>query len=760
VQLLQKITRADGRTEYLYETKDGSPTLVNVARKLQAANALAGSPEAAHNLFSLYEVAQRANDVGLDKLNYDKNVITKEKLDKAMQQIRNVPGLETVFKGAQEEYRKFNQDMIKFGADTGFFSKETAAKMLANKDYVPYYRENPNGSGDIQLMMGNEEITRIGNVREQPYLHELVGGDQRILDFATSSVRNANMILDAGLRNQATKNTAFELQKIGLARIGEGDGGRGPDVIRFRLGGERMHAVIKSTPDIPAELLVKGMEGIPVQTSALLRMVGMPSRLVRTMFVANPISAARILYKDTLSSALVAGSDFKGVGDALKNVKSDLMERRGLSGGEVYTGLSDDLTKILKKVQAGGPDWEQWLAKGNTLHAKADAMTRQIRYESYLKQGLSEMEASYMALESMNFTRRGISPSLHILNAINPFMNSQIQGVNTLVKAVRGNMPMQEKLKIQQKIIQRGMLMAGATMLYTAVMQDDDAYKKATPEQKYNNWFVNFGGLDEPVRVPIPFEAGIAFKAVPEALMNYMYGHDKEAATAMRMLAQKMIPGGDTDYVPQILKPAIEVGLGKSFYTGRDIESRHEQSLVPGERVRDNTSGIAAELGSAFGVSPIKIDHLINGYTGTLGLAVTRMASSLVFGSQNPNEPEKNLSQEPIIGTLFQPKDAGNLVEEAYQAMIEAEQVRATVTDMQKKNKPEEAKAFMEKNADAFATGSMASSFNSVMKNFQNQLQAITTNPTMPPEEKRAKIEEIKAKRSEYAAKVLQMAKR
>jgi hypothetical protein len=327
------------------------------------------------------------------------------------------------------------------------------------------------------------------------------------------------------------------------------------------------------------------MEGMPIQPSALMRMVGLPSRLVRTMFVANPISAGRILFKDTISSALVAGSDFKGMADAIKNVKSDLMERRGLSGGEVYTGMPDDLTKILKKVQAGGPDWEKWLAKGYELHGKADAMTRQIRYESYRKQGLSELEASHMALESMNFTRRGISPSLHVLNTINPFMNSQIQGINTLIKALRGNMPMEEKLQIRQKIMQRGMALAGASMMYAAMMQDDETYKNALPEQKYNNFFVPFPGVDEMVRVPIPFEAGILFKSLPEAAMNYIYGHDKEAATAMRMMAQKLVPGGDTDYVPQILKPAIEVGLGKSFYTGRDLESKHEQSLTPGMRV-------------------------------------------------------------------------------------------------------------------------------------------------------------------------------
>jgi hypothetical protein len=753
---LRKIVREDGRNEFLYETQDNGRSLAKVAKELEPANKLTGSPDATVNLFSLYEIAKRADDVGLNKLNYG-GEITQDMLNIAMQRIKAVPGLEAAFDRAKNEYHEYNKDGIRFAISSGAISKELGQKMLNNKDYVPYYREGKDGA--VSLYMGNEEITKVGNVKDQPYLHELVGGDQRIKDFLNSSVQNSNMLLDMGLRNRATWTVAHNLQEIGLAKIGRGDGPATNNVIRFKVDGKDMHAVVQDTPEVPADLLVKGMAGIPVQTSALLRMVGMPSRMIRTAFVANPVSAARILFKDTISSAMVGGSGFDGIRAALKNVKSDLMERRGISGGEVYTGTQADLANILRKVQAGGPKWEQWLAKGNALHAKADAMTRQIRYESYRKQGLSEMESTLQSLESMNFTRRGISPSLHVLSAMNPFLNSQIQGVNTLVKALRGNMPMNEKLKIQQKIFQRGMLMAGATMLYTAIMQDDETYKNATPEQKYNNFFVDFPGVDEKVRVPIPFEAGILFKAVPEALMNYMYGHDKEAATAMRMLAIKMVPGADTEYLPQILKPALEAQLGKSLYTGRDIESRHEQSLLPEKRIRDTTSGLAVELGSTFGVSPVMVDHLIGGYTGMMGLAVAKMASSIVFGEINPNAPEKTLSQEPIVGSLFQPKDAGNIVEEAYQAMTKAQEVKATYDDLLKnKHRPEEAVEFLNKHANDFVKAPLATAFTSQMKTYQTMLQAVVNSPVLTPEQKRERVEKIKEMRTRAAERTLEMA--
>jgi hypothetical protein len=750
---LKKFTRADGREERLYETSDNQASLDKVAGILKDANKLTGSPDASVNLFSLYEIAKRAEDVGLNKLDYS-GTVTQEMLDKAMQRIKAVPGLTDVFDRAKDMYHEYNKDGIRFAMSNGAISKELGAKMLANKDYVPYYREGKDGA--VSLMMGNEEITKVGNVKDQPYLHELVGGDKRILNFLESSVQNSNMLLEMGLRNRATWTTAHELQEIGLAKIKPGTGPAANNTIRFKVNGEDFHAIVEDTPEVPAELLVKGMAGIPVQTSALLRMVGAPSRLIRAAFVANPISAGRILFKDTISSAMVGGSGFDGVRAALKNVGDNLMERRGISGGEVYTGTQADLANILRKVQAGGPQWTQWLAKANSLHAKADAMTRQIRYESYRKQGLSEMQSTLQALESMNFTRHGISPSLHVLNAINPFLNSQIQGVNTLVKALRGNMPFNEKLKIQQKIMQRGMMMAGATMLYTALMQDNDTYKNATPEQKYNNWFTPFPGMDEMVRVSIPFEAGILFKAVPEAFMNFMYGHDKEAATAMRMLTQKMIPGGDTDYVPQILKPTIEAYFNKSFYTGRDIESRHEQGLLPEERVRDSTTELAAQLGSTFGVSPVMVDHLISGYTGMMGLAVAKMASSMVFGERNPNMPEPHVSQMPIIGSMFQPQDASNIMEHAYEAMTHAQQVHNTYNDLlTKKHNPEAAQEFLDKNATEFAKAQLSPSFTKEMHSFQTMLQYIATDPTLSRQEKMEKIDEVKKQRTEASQRYL-----
>jgi hypothetical protein len=53
------------------------------------------------------------------------------------------------------------------------------------------------------------------------------------------------------------------------------------------------------------------------------------------------------------------------------------------------------------------------------------------------------------------------------------------------------------------------------------MMQDDESYENANPEERYGNWFVRIPGLEEPLRIPIPFELGLIGKALPEGIYRF-----------------------------------------------------------------------------------------------------------------------------------------------------------------------------------------------------------------------------------------------
>lgn len=750
---LEEKTRADGRKEWLIESKEGA-SIKGVVDILKEAKDIVGSADAASQLFSLYAVAKRAERVGLNKLNFS-GAVSQSELDTAMRTIKATPGLEEIFENARKEYNEFNKGMVKFAVDTGALSKEVAKKMLQSEDYVPFYRMR---DGAVEMVLGNETIAKIGNLKNQPYLKELVGGEERIIDFMTSSVQNANMLTDMALRNLATKSAVFEMQELGMAKVSKGTSS-GPDVVNFKMNGEDYHAVIDTADaGFPAELLVKGMEGIPYQSTWLTKAMGVPAKILRQAVTLNPVYAARQLFRDSLAAPLLSGANFTPIVGALKQINQPAgktLEQRGITGGQVFSGTQQDLSDTLRRLSSGESGWLQGLAKLEALSMEADALTRRAQYNSYIEQGLSEMEATYMALESMNFSKRGASPAMHFLSTVIPFFNAQIQGLNVLYKAFTGDMPFNEKLKIREKLLKRGALLASATILYAALMQDDETYENATPEQKYGNWFIHVPGFDEAVKLPIPFEIGYIFKALPEALVNMMAKEEggAEALKALKQIALQTIPGGSSFGIPQAIKPLIEVGLGKSFYTGRDLESAYEQSLEPGKRVRDKTTEFARVVGDMFNVSPIKIDALIQGYLSSTGLA---MVNALSFALPTPDRPEaaaKRLSEVPLVGGLFQPKDAGGIINDTYDRMNEAKQVKATFDDMVQKGQREEAKRYLEENMDKYAQSALATNFTGFMRQLSEAERAIKAS-SLSPDEKRERLDEIRRMKIQVAKNV------
>jgi hypothetical protein len=589
-------------------------------------------------------------------------------------------------------------------------------------------------------------------------LQELVGGDTPILDFVTSSVQNTNMIADMGLRNLATKNAVFELVDMDLAHISKKKLD-GPEVVKFKVDGEDRYAIIDTDKvGIPADILVKGMEGIPTQMPFVFRMLGIPARLIRKTVTASPLYAAKQLFRDSLAAPLISGANFPPVLGSLREINSatkNTLERRGVTGGQIFTGTNEDLSKILRDIVNDKPGWLNSLSKWETLSMEADATTRRAQYNSYIQQGLSEMEATLMSLESMNFSKRGASPSIHIISSLIPFFNAQIQSLNVLYKALTGKLPFNEKLKIQEKLLTRGAMLAAGTLAYTVMMQDDEAYKNATPDQKYNNWFIRVPGLDEPVRLPIPFEIGYLFKALPEALYNTMVNeHGKEEAVqAFGGIIKQLIPGGTSYGIPQALRPAIEAGLGKSFYTGRDILSQHEKGLLPEDQFRVNTTEAAKAFGKATGTSPIILDELVRGYTGTMGLAFLQAVSMGIPKGTSPEKAYMRLSEMPVIGGAFQPNDAGAIISRVYDRMGEFQKVEASVDDLMARGYKAEAKELLSQRGNEYAASEIADYYASTMRDLTAYENAVRAS-SMTPEQKREKLDDIKQTKIKFASMV------
>jgi hypothetical protein len=478
----------------------------------------------------------------------------------------------------------------------------------------------------------------------------------------------------------------------------------------------------------------------------------------------------RQIFRDSLSAALTTGANITPVVDTMGEIAkmygkggSDAfktLQKSGVLGGQVITGAPEDMAKIMQQMTSGKVGWDMAMAKLDQWAMVGDAGTRIAMYNSFLKQGLSEREAIMGALESMNFGRRGVSPSIYFLNATIPFFNAGIQGIDVLYRAFTGQMDNEQKLNVQKKLLMRGGMMAIMTMAYAMMMQDDEAYKNATPEQRYGNWFIRIPGIDEPFRVPIPFELGLIFKAVPEGIYNAAFGTEEGSKVAKDLTMQllRSLPGNPAEAgvpVPTAIKPFIETALNKSLFTGRDIVDARMEGLDKAYQYRDKTPEILKILGPAFAavnLSPVQIENIIRAYTGAMGIGIASIVMPTTSSQAGP--VEGRVSDTPLIGGLFQPNDAGRVIDEAYDSMKDVQRSMKTYKKLVEEGRLDDAREYLNDNVYNISASSFAGSFRQRMGVITSAERRIKAAPesSMSPEKKREELDKLREIKINMAA--------
>lgn len=770
---IKEVKRPDGKVEQVIESERGA-NLKDISQALIGANV--GNAKATGDLFTLYLAAERAERVGLKKLNFE-GTISEADLKKTLEFGRN----NAAFQKARDLYNEYNRGLIDFAVQTGAISKTEGARLSKTNDYIPFYRVR---NGVAELIIGSENPIRIGDLKNQPYLQELIGGKEAIMDFFTSSLQNTTLLTDMALRNMATYKTANALQDLGILKankekkgIRKGTGPASVDTIRFKYNGEDYHAVVDTEAkkdmfgDIPSELIVTGMEGIKVLVPGVVRGLSLPANILRKFITRDPRYALRQIFRDSLAAALTTGANIKPVVDTMGEIKNMFsgeseafrkLQARGVLGGQVITGAPEDMQKIMLQLASGKTGWELAMAKLDELAMLGDAGTRMAMYNSFLKQGLSEREATLAALESMNFGRRGVSPSMYYLNAMVPFFNAGVQGIDVLQRAIRGKMPYEEQLRVKQKLFARGALMAAFTMAYAAFMQDDEAYKNATPEQRYSNWFIRIPGIAEPFKIPIPFEAGLIFKSLPEGIYNAAFSDEKGSKIAKDLAKQliRSLPGNPAEAglpVPTGLKPFIETALNTSFFTGRDIVDARFERVEKKFQYTDKTPEILKILAPAtslVGLSPVQMENLIRGFTGSMGMGILSSADFALKPVGEAGPVAGRVSQLPIVGGLFQPNDAGRIITEAYDAMSEVQKRHGSYKKLIEDGRREEAADYLKENMAEISLSSAAGQFRQRMGEMTKYERYIKGVPEkqMSPDKKREELDKIRKMKIDYAA--------
>jgi hypothetical protein len=469
----------------------------------------------------------------------------------------------------------------------------------------------------------------------------------------------------------------------------------------------------------------------------------------------------RQLIRDPMSAAFTAGTSRGPLRATMETMREFVSQSRGQSAtGEallrkgvaqsgIFTGDADDLGKFALQLAHGNQSaLTRLISMADRAAMRSDAATRAQVYNDTLKKTGSEMQAEMAAIEMMNFTKRGSSPTVQHAARMIPFLNAQIQALNVLAKAFRGNMPAEQALQIRSKFINRAMGLAAFSLIYAMGMEDNEEYKNATAQERFNNFFIPTPGGT--IKVPIPYEVGLLFKALPEALVRGMSDKmDETDWQALRSAAFNTVPGASSMGIPQVGKPVLEAMMNKNLYTGRDIETAAMQKLDPEERFTENTTELAKALSSASGgaLSPVKLEHLVRGYLGGLPIAAASLANEVL---SDTSTPERKTSQTPLLGGLLADPLARGAVDRAYAKATAIEQAGATYDRLVKEGKYAAALKYREDNLGVLMAEPLNDRFKSAAKNIAAQ-RANVLQSDLPAAEKRKHLDAIDKYRNEQA---------
>lgn len=761
--------RKTGEGEFVIETPEGKhANIARIAEVLSKANA--GNEQATERLFTTYLGVLRGEQVGFDKLNFDEPM-TPAQAKQVKDFVNADPARKAAFEEARQIYRQYNNDLLDFMVEMGAMPAAQATA-LKRGDYVPYYRQDPNGM--VNLIIAGEQPVRIGNIKDQPYLQELVGGNDKILPFFTGALQNTNMLIGMALRNKQVMEIADMMRQLGVAKVVKGMPPSNADAVPYKIKGEQAYMLVDKSVEnwgVPADVLIKGLEGIKTTIPAALRALQIPANLLRVMITRAPAYAVRQIIREPLNAWMTTGGNFTPIVSSVKELAkilqkgspaADALERGGAISSNVITGDMQDQARVLRDISQGKSLYHKALSAADKFAMQGDTATRAVLYDTFRKQGMTHMQATLAALESMNFGRRGLSPTMQMMSMLVPFFNAQVQGMDVIYRAAKGQTTFEQKQQVQRKLLARGAMMAAGTLAYVAMMQDDESYKNATAQQRALNWFLPIPGSDESLRIPIPFELGYAFKALPELVFNTAFGDTKagDAASAFGSLLYQAVPIG----MPQAIKPALEVMTNYSFFTGENIEGQRDRAVNVEQRMRDNTTELSKMLGGAGVLSPIQIDYLIRGYTGGLGLTLVGLSNFALRPISPVQEtaegPTKTLSQMPLLGPLFQPADGRAVIDEAYKDIESWQQASQTYKRMIEQGRRADAQRYAQEFSGQISLATTGGAFRQQMGELAAARRAVVASPDLTPDQKRQQVDQIRQLEIQLSRRVRELSAR
>ena len=588
-----------------------------------------------------------------------------------------------------DEFAEWNQNMLDLAIKSGLLSKEQIDTWQSDF-YIPFYRIFEDEQARMEFVRGPAK----GRKYISAQVKRLRGSESRMGDPMENIIKNWSALLGNSMFNIARKET-FEFANknnimSGMTRINEDTGAEeqipvleqipwaqtvifkqikggmtfvqektGDPVLAFKDGGKSVFFKVND-PE-----LFNALSGVNKAyfDNVLMKVMSGSKRLLTLGATITPAFRIANMLRDTLHTFQISDNFIPFWDTArgfMKIWKNDPEYAQFMASGHAFGGsyvraedpramkrYTDRIVKregkgALKRVlDTAEKLWGFWEDVGE---ASENAARIQL-YSNLKKKGKTHMQAAFAARDLMDFQMSGASNVVQFFIQTIPFLNARMQGLYRMGRAAALD---------PKSFLIKGSLIATASLALWLLYWDDDRYKELEDWEKFAYYHFWIGGVH--FRIPKPFETGVVFSSSVEAAANVMSGND-EISHVFNYLKHAFLETFAFNPVPQVIRPAAEIYMNKSFFTGREIESQSKKRLRPGERYDPWDSETLRLLGEGLNISPKKAEALIRGYTASLGMGILAASDLMVRNIADfPERPSKDIGDYPAIGRFVKGK--------------------------------------------------------------------------------------------------------
>ena len=585
--------------------------------------------EMARERLRLLRAVDRADAIK-DKPVFGVDVTAEVSRERARRALQEHPEFERY----REQVRRYIDNLMQYRVDSGLMTQENAdflKKFYPN--YVPTLRVTDGNTGAGR----DRNAVRIGKT-----VGRAQGGTEQLMPLHEALSKQTMKVVREGSKNRFGQRMLDDYVSAGdspavhryIKEAQEFDGSDfDPDTLNDvssqPLAKDKTFTVFQDgklwelTVDDTLFDALKALSPDAAESNTLTKTIRASNNLFKSLVTGyNPTFLVRNTVRDLQTAGLYTrdGKAFlKNYPKALAEIKNngEYWQMYKALGGS-YSSVFDYATGTVKEPtgKAG-----KLLARLEALNMATEQAPRLAEFMSVVEKGGVNSEtladALYAAADvTVNFGRAGTLGKVLNANYV-PFLNPGIQGFDKMIRRVTETKGGREWAKLVGRAVVLGI---APTLLNALLYHDDEEWDDLRDSDKDTNYMFK---LKDGIWLKLPKGRELSILGITaDRVTDAVKGENVDILATLNTMGNQVAPANPlTSNIAsalvdsQLLNPESP---GRTWYGG-DIENQRLQSYAPGQRYDSSTDVFSKAVGGALGISPKKLNYVLDQYTGVVG---------------------------------------------------------------------------------------------------------------------------------------------